>query len=122
MSRAPGSSNWSKGRVFLTGKFLLISSRFFAGGQMARLSVLTLLLLFVAAPAAATDFGIRVVRHAVASTIERHVASRVDPVSSAMYGIGNVRDPAQVAARFGHITSTWRSVEHKRAVGRLPNS
>ena len=89
---------------------------------MTRLSILLLPLLLTTAPAAATDFGIRVVGQAVAGTIERHVAASVGPVSSAMRAIGNVRDAARVAARFGHITSTWRSVEHNRAVGGVPSS
>ena len=79
-------------------------------------------LLVAATPAAATDFGIRVVGQAVAETIERHVPASVASPVIGTAAIGNVRDAARVAGRFGHITSTWRSVAHNRAVGGVPNS
>jgi len=86
---------------------------------MVRLSALTLPLLLIATPAAATDFGIRVVGQAMVASVERPDPARVAFASAS---IGNVRDAARVAAHYGHITSTWRSVEHNRAVGGVPNS
>jgi len=89
---------------------------------MARLPTFLLPLLVVATPAGATDFGIRVVGQPVVEIIEQHVPAIVGSPTLGLAGIGNIRDAARVAARFGHITSTWRSVEHNRAVGGVPNS
>lgn len=94
---------------------------------MTRLSILLLPLLFTTAPAAATDFGIRVVGQTVIETVTRHPSTTINRGSSAAANlgtgvIGTIRDAARVAARFGHITSTWRSIEHNRAVGGVPNS
>lgn len=89
---------------------------------MTRLSILMLPLLFMTAPAEATDFGIRMVGQAAAVTMERHVSASIGLASIRSGVFGNVRDAARVAERFGHITSTWRSVEHNRAVGGVPNS
>jgi hypothetical protein len=86
---------------------------------MTRLSACVLPLLFIAAPAAATDFGIRVVGGSVARDVPAHVRDVSAQVSAA---IGNVREAALVAGHYGHVTSTWRSVEHNRAVGGVPNS
>lgn len=94
---------------------------------MTRFFAMALPFLAIAAPAAATDFGIRVLGQAVVETVSRHASASIDRASTSAESlgtgvIGNVRDAARVAARFGHITSTWRSVEHNRAVGGVPNS
>ena len=89
---------------------------------MARLSIFVLPLLIVATPAAATDFGIRVVGQPVAEPIEREATASA---GSLRFGNGvsvNVRDAVRVAGRFGQITSTWRSAARNRAVGGVPNS
>ena len=89
---------------------------------MARLSIFVLPLLIVAKPAAATDFGIRVVGQPVAEPIEREAPASA---GSLRFGNGvsvNVRDAVRVAGRFGQITSTWRSAARNRAVGGVPNS
>jgi hypothetical protein len=94
---------------------------------MSRFIAMALPFLTIAAPAAATDFGIRVLGQAVVETVSRHASASIDQASTSAESlgtgvIGDVRDAASVAARFGHITRTWRSVEHNRAVGWVPNS
>lgn len=80
--------------------------------KMVRSAALALSLLVAPTAARATDFGIRVVGQAVVQSVGRHLER----------SIGDLGEAARVAAHFGRITSTLRSVAHNRAVGGVPNS
>ncbi|MEO7786856.1 MAG: D-Ala-D-Ala carboxypeptidase family metallohydrolase [Sphingomicrobium sp.] len=81
---------------------------------MVRISLLMTTLVMTAAPAAATDFGVRTLG---GSIVERVVHAPVVVAAS-----GGIRSAEHIAARFGRITSTLRSAAHNRAVGGVANS
>jgi len=83
-----------------------------AAVTMARLIAFLVPLVLVTTPASATDFGIRMVGQTVVQSVGRRIER----------SISDIREAAQVASRFGRISSTLRSVAHNRAVGGVPNS
>ena len=64
-----------------------------------------------------TDFGVRVV--GAPPAVIRATQSAVDAVLS---GRTSLRQAAAIGADWGRVTSTYRSVEHNRQVGGVPNS
>lgn len=72
----------------------------------------------IAAPAAATDFGVRIVGQKPMA-IEPGLISDPVPAPARFPGIAAA---ARVSSGYGRVTSTLRSVEHNRAVGGVPNS
>ena len=64
-----------------------------------------------------TDFGVRIV--GAPPAISRATESAVATVLS---GRGSIGQAASLGAQWGRVTSTYRSVEHNRAVGGVPNS
>ena len=64
-----------------------------------------------------TDFGVRIV--GAPPAISRAAESAVATVLS---GRGSIGQAASLGSQWGRVTSTYRSVEHNRAVGGVPNS
>jgi hypothetical protein len=80
-------------------------------------------MLFAAAAGAsgATNFGVRDVSPGVSTslpTVETVRPASVTPLG----GGGRLPDAAIIAARWGRVTSTFRSPEHNRRVGGVANS
>jgi hypothetical protein len=106
---------------------------------MARFAIGLLVLCGAAAAhAQATDFGIRSVNGgravvtigvapkaearadgAVVASASRPSQASWSPIRS---GSASLMSAAQIGAQWGRVTSTFRSVEHNRAVGGVPNS
>lgn len=91
-----------------------------------------------AAHAQSTDFGIRSVSGeravvtvgvapkaearpdgAVQASVPRSSPASWTPIGS---GSASLNSAARIAAQWGRVTSTWRSVAHNRRVGGVPNS
>lgn len=87
------------------------------------LAGLALITASAAAPAAnassPTDFGERVVSGAkLVTPIVREGGEALTPLG----GSGGIAAAARIGARWGRVTSTYRTPAHNRAVGGVPNS
>jgi hypothetical protein len=82
-----------------------------------------MMLVFGAAPAAAeTNWGIREVGKPVKQASNEPLPAgtwAMEQPSGRAVDMGSVR---QIGAKWGQVTSTYRSPEHNRAVGGVPNS
>lgn len=72
----------------------------------------------LSAPSAQTDFGVRLV--GVPEAPARATEAAVNDVVSG--GKLNLSSAAALGAHWGRVTSTYRSPEHNREVGGVPNS
>lgn len=91
---------------------------------MMRAGIALMLLTFgTAAAAADTDWGIRelgkAVRRASAEPLPAGTWALEQPSGGRAVDMASVR---QIGAQWGSVTSTYRSPEHNRAVGGVPNS
>jgi hypothetical protein len=90
---------------------------------MVRAGIALIVLAFATAPAAAeTNWGIREIGRPVkAASSEPAPAGTwaMEQPSGRSVDMGSVK---QIGSRWGQVTSTYRSPEHNRAVGGVPNS
>lgn len=72
----------------------------------------------------ATDFGVRIVGRSPAATpfSTAHELQSGPPAIQAIHGAFQLTAAASIGAHWGRVTSTFRSPEHNRAVGGVPNS
>lgn len=88
-----------------------------------RAGIALMLLVFGTAPAAAeTNWGIREVGKPVKQASNEPLPAgtwAMEQPSGRTVDMGSVR---QIGAKWGQVTSTYRSPEHNRAVGGVPNS
>lgn len=76
----------------------------------------------LSAPAAGTDFGVRIV--GVPPATARAAEAAVNRVvnTPSLSGKLSLSGAAALGAQWGRVTSTYRSVRHNREVGGVPNS
>jgi hypothetical protein len=72
----------------------------------------------LSAPSAQTDFGVRIV--GIPEAPARATEAAVDEVMSS--GKLTLSSAASLGSHWGRVTSTYRSAEHNREVGGVPNS